>query len=195
MAIKGLVVNDEEDPLRRRWGTIATFIFLEGGMDEGFAPNQILSVMANPFSRNPNSKYEVSPRAVALIKIVRVAEDYSTALVLASRDAIRVGDYTASPDQFLEFARFVRSLEVVDITDPNSVSDPWEPFRPFMSEPVPLSDYEKARRIPLDQSIDFDDQNGKSLRRSRKKEPEEEFPYLPDESDPDVEEVLVDEGE
>jgi hypothetical protein len=144
--VRADVVIDEANH-RRRLGNYDKFIFLNKGSEDGLSEGALLSVLANPQSRNMSSKYNLPTRSVALIRVVKVSPNYATALVLSAKDAIYAGDYTDSPERFDPVANPVPPRKIIDITD--EASDEWAVFRPFMNIPIPLTDEQEARRVPL----------------------------------------------
>ena len=133
----------------RSLGLLGTYIFLDGGAEAGLQENQILSIMANPLTRNSESKYNLPTGAIALIKVVKVTSSFATALVVAQKDVVFPGDYTGSADQFEIDDRVVSSRQIIDISDDAGLTDEWAPFRPYMGIPIPSGDEEEARKIRL----------------------------------------------
>jgi hypothetical protein len=73
-----------------------TLAFISGGRSTGLREGQILTVRANTRLRNANSIIKESYIPVGQLKVTRVGEKYSTAIVLKVWDAILVGDVTGA---------------------------------------------------------------------------------------------------
>ena len=74
--------------------SLHSLAFLSGGSGAGLQEGQILTVRANTRVRNANSIIKESYIPVGLLKVVKVGEKFSTAIVLKVWDAIFVGDVT-----------------------------------------------------------------------------------------------------
>ena len=75
-------------------------IYLAGGKYKGLQINQLLTILKNYKLRNPDTVLREPEEPIALIKILNVAGNVSTALVLESRDELRQGDITGPGDVY-----------------------------------------------------------------------------------------------
>lgn len=74
--------------------SLHSLAFLSGGEAQGLKEGQILTVRANTRVRNSKSILAESYIPVGLLKVVKVGEKFTTAIVLKVWDAIFVGDVT-----------------------------------------------------------------------------------------------------
>ncbi|MGE0762016.1 MAG: LysM peptidoglycan-binding domain-containing protein [Bdellovibrionales bacterium] len=76
--------------------SLHSLAYLAGGAAEGLQLGQILTVRANTRVRNSTSIIKESYIPVGMLKVVRVGEKFTTAIVLKVWDAIFVGDVTGA---------------------------------------------------------------------------------------------------
>jgi hypothetical protein len=116
--IQTFVIGGSYERNRELFGSYQT-IFLDAGSAKGVQVGQILPVYANTKRRNGGSVIKTNERQVGSIKVVRVAEGFSTAIVLSAYEDVQVGDKTFSetPDGL-----------------PHAISNENEDNDPFMSD-------------------------------------------------------------
>ncbi len=71
-------------------------VYLNAGTIHGYSEGQVLQIFSNVRARNEKSKSIQNDRAVGILKIVKVSESYSTAVVLSASDDIAVGDHVGA---------------------------------------------------------------------------------------------------
>ncbi|HPI41822.1 MAG TPA: hypothetical protein PLJ21_13510, partial [Pseudobdellovibrionaceae bacterium] len=75
-----------------------SLVFLNAGLAEGVEVGQGLNVYSNILSRNKNSLEVQNHKRIALLKVVHVAQNYSTAYVLDNKEEIMFGDIVGTPN-------------------------------------------------------------------------------------------------
>lgn len=124
--------------------------FLAAGHESGLKVNQILTVRANTKVRNPDSIIKESYIPVGLIKVVRVGERFSTAVVIKIWDSIFVGDVTGDGKVLPPIAPENRFSK--DTTSPEPEDSALDYDFDETSEAIAPSD-----GAPAEQPDDFDD--------------------------------------
>ncbi len=76
--------------------SLHTLAYLSGGKSNGLEAGQLLTVRANTKLRNPESLIAESYIPVGQLKVLRVGERFSTAVVIKVWDAMFVGDVTGA---------------------------------------------------------------------------------------------------
>jgi len=75
-------------------------VYLEGGKDKGVNEGDILTVLKNSKTRNPDTVLKKADEPIALLKVVRTTHYFSSAIVLEARGEIKPGDETGSGDRY-----------------------------------------------------------------------------------------------
>lgn len=79
-------------------------IFLDGGRQKGLQEGTVMSVLADPRVRVPETKARVNPRTVGHVRIVRVTPNFATAILTSITDDIRTGDMVGSASTYVSSA-------------------------------------------------------------------------------------------
>jgi hypothetical protein len=82
--------------------SLQSVVFLNRGAKDGLMRGVRLIVNANHMVRNPDSLAYDNSWNSAVVKVIRVEENYATAVVLTSSDMVTQGDFTGEPRQKLK---------------------------------------------------------------------------------------------
>lgn len=91
--IKGTIVGGEYSNDRKILGT-ASVIYLNVGADSGVQPGDLLAVHSIRKSRRNDTALKNVGRPIGVIKVAKVSQNSSTAIILNTIDEIRPGDMT-----------------------------------------------------------------------------------------------------
>jgi hypothetical protein len=86
------IVNGENN--KRFVMALHSAVYLDKGDDDGLHIGDILPVLKNISTRNPDTRIAFDTKPIGLIKVVEVEPHVSTAVIVGETDAIRPGDMT-----------------------------------------------------------------------------------------------------
>lgn len=110
----------------------STFVFLDGGANQGYKVNDVLPIYASYQVRNAKSSARINERKIGLVKIVKVSDAVSTGFILKTFEDVQKGDVVGSaPSTPLEVSTNKAQEEVLDVETPKEELSNQAP------EPVP----------------------------------------------------------
>jgi hypothetical protein len=95
------IIGGEYD-VNRSLMCLQSIVFLNRGAKDGLMRGKRLIVNANHSVRNPESLAVDNSWNSAVVKVIRVEENYATAVVLTSSEMVTQGDFTGEPRQKLK---------------------------------------------------------------------------------------------
>lgn len=90
--IKALIIGGEYHNHREQYQS-NMIVFLNAGSSQGVREGQSFPVYSNIRNRNPATRARINDRRVGTVKVIRVADSFSTAYVTGIGDDIFVGDH------------------------------------------------------------------------------------------------------
>jgi hypothetical protein len=93
---RATIIGGEFD-LNRNLMCLQSIVFLNRGAKDGLMRGRRLLVNANHMVRNPASLAFDNSWTSAIVKVIRVEENYATAVVLTSSEMVTRGDFTGEP--------------------------------------------------------------------------------------------------
>lgn len=106
---------------RRRVFNTESLAFLNRGSKDGLSKGDVLPVRANQSLRNSKSVIQSSVRPIGWLKVVKVSEKVSTAVVAKSWSDIQAGDYTGAGE--LRSRRSAKSNILMDEDESGQLGD------------------------------------------------------------------------
>lgn len=95
--IHATIIGGQFDSQRSTLGT-GDLVFLDKGNKQGLEKGYLLSIVENRRVRVPDSLVDRGVRVIGQLKIVSVASNVATAIILQATEAILIGDYTGRLD-------------------------------------------------------------------------------------------------
>lgn len=95
---RATIIGGEYD-INRNLMCLQSVVFLNRGAKDGLMRGRRLIVNANHMVRNPDSFAFDNSWTSAVVKVIRVEENYATAVVLTSSEMVTPGDFTGQPKQ------------------------------------------------------------------------------------------------
>lgn len=91
-AVAARIVNGEAN--KRAVLGLHNIVYLDKGTEDGLQPGNLLYVLKNIETRNPNTVLDFDSRPIGIIKTVEVEPHVATAIIVTEKDAIMPGDMT-----------------------------------------------------------------------------------------------------
>jgi hypothetical protein len=91
-SVAARIVNGERN--KRLILELHGVVFLDKGAEDGLNSGDILHVLKNISTRNPDTVIPFDSKPIGLLKVVEVEPHVSTAVIVGERDAIKPGDMT-----------------------------------------------------------------------------------------------------
>ncbi len=93
-------MHSSQDPLLAPY----SFVFLDGGTQEGLNVGEVLNIYRQPRSRIGKTVQKKSYSVIGTLKIVRVQDSVATAYILSSKTEVRAGDLAGVQNSDFGFA-------------------------------------------------------------------------------------------
>ena len=90
--VQARIIGGDSDRYQKIFGD-DEFIFLSAGAKEGLREGATLQVYMNERVRKPSTLTQVNDRVIGTVKIVKLADHFSTAFVLKTQMDLVIGDY------------------------------------------------------------------------------------------------------
>lgn len=87
----GEIIGGQYDGNRKIFGE-GGVVFIDMGKDQGLDVGALLPVVLSQKSRNPDTEVNIYTKTIGLLKLIKVFEKYSTAVVIRANDQIAVGE-------------------------------------------------------------------------------------------------------